>query len=109
MITIEYLYDKNDRQQFIDCLNDIVLKAQTESQYGEMAGRIAQALDYIEDIGIPPSHLRTITGISTKGDTITLTDIVKELKDHPSATIRIQSELETNRRFQSNILLCAGY
>lgn len=83
MITIEYLYDKNDRQQFIDCINDIVLKAQTESQYGEMAGRIAQVLDYIEDIGIPPSHLRTITGTSTKGETITLTDIVKELKKHP--------------------------
>lgn len=83
MITIEYLYDKNDRQQFIDCINDIVIKAQTEPQYGEMAGRIAQVLDYIEDIGIPPHHLRTITGTSIKGDIITLTDVVKELKDHP--------------------------
>lgn len=83
MITIEYLYDKNGKQQVIDFINNIVAKAQTDEQHEEMAIRIAQVLDYIQDIGVPPERLRDIKGESRHGNEITLTDVVKELDRHP--------------------------
>lgn len=83
MVEIEFLEDEKGNQQVIDLIASIVSKANSDENYAELAARIAQLLDYMKDIGVPPIEKRTLYGISSSGNPITLVDVIKELNDHP--------------------------
>lgn len=83
MVRIDFLEDEESVQQVVTLLSDIVLTAKVDDVYKEFSHRITQAFDYLEEIGVPPKHLRTIQGESLEGFTITLADVVKELENHP--------------------------
>lgn len=83
MIRIDFMEDENGVQQVINLLTYIARAARQNDDYKEFSHRIAQAFDYIEEIGVPPDHLRNVEGESIEGFTITLNDVVKELNNHP--------------------------
>lgn len=83
MVEIEFLADEHGNQQVIDLITSIADRAMTDKDYAELAARIAQLLDYMKDIGVPPIEKRTLYGISSAGNPITLVDVVKELNHHP--------------------------
>ncbi len=55
----------------------------TDKDYAVLAARTAQLFDYMKDIGVPPIEKRTLYGVSSVGNPITLVDVVKELNHHP--------------------------
>ena len=84
MVEIEFLADEHGNQQVIDLITSIADRAMTDKDYAELAARIAQLLDYMKDIGVPPIEKRTLYGISSVGNPIILVvDEVKELNYHP--------------------------
>jgi hypothetical protein len=83
MIEIEFLPDEHGNQQVIDLITSIANRAMEDEDYAELAARIAQLLDYMKAIGVPPIEKRTLYGISSVGNPITLVDVVKELNHHP--------------------------
>lgn len=83
MVEIEFLEDEKGNQQVIDLISSIVSRANRDENYAELAARIAQLLDYMKDIGVPPIEKRTLYGISSSGNPITLVNVIKELNNHP--------------------------
>lgn len=81
-ITIEFLKDDEGNQQVVDLIHDIATKAESDEEYKEITKRIAQVFYYLQTVGVPSKHKRTITAKSKDGYDITLADIVKELTYH---------------------------
>ncbi|MGO1923637.1 MAG: hypothetical protein ACTH14_07415 [Jeotgalicoccus sp.] len=89
-ITIEFLNDTDGKQQVIDLVHEIAMKAKLDEDYTEMAKRIAQVFYYLKNAGVPPKHQRTIKAKSKDGFEITLSEIVKELIYHkPLLEVRV--------------------
>lgn len=89
-ITIEFLNDTYGKQQVMDLVHEIGMKAQSDEEYMEMVKRVAQVFYYLKNTGVPPRHQRTIKVKSKDGFDITLTEIVKELIYHkPLLEVRV--------------------
>lgn len=87
MITIDYLVDKNGRQQVIDMINTIIANADDDTHeyqegYDKMRQRIAHGLQYISIVGIVEDQLKQVVGTEQDGSVFTLAPLVKPLKYH---------------------------
>lgn len=82
-ITIEYLEDPNGDLQVVDFLSDLADKALEDDDYSNLLKRIDTVFTILEEIGVPEIDNRTHFATGHKNQTITLVDIVKELRDHP--------------------------
>lgn len=87
MATIKFLEDKNGKYQVADLIKEIGDEAkrngELSNEYAEISARIYQVMMRLRNTGVPPKHLRTLFGKSLSGNPITLTEIVKELDNHP--------------------------
>ena len=89
-ITIEFLTDSDGKQQVMDVIHDIAIKAKSDEEYREIAKRITQVFYYLKSVGVPSKYKRTIKAYSKDGYEITLSEIVKELTYHkPLLEVRI--------------------
>lgn len=82
-INIEFLEDENGQQQVVDLITSIAKSGKSYREYAELSSRVAQVLDYLYEVGVPPKDKRTIYAESLDSYQITLTEVVKELDNHP--------------------------
>lgn len=84
MITINYLEDKNGEQQVAAEIIDIAIKGQSDPGHAELAKYIAEALEFLKNVGIPSRKaLLPFTTTNADGNPLTFASILKELKGHP--------------------------
>lgn len=82
-VTVVFLRDPNGEQQVPKLLADIKRNAEKNEDYAELLSRINDVFRIISSIGVPEINNRTHFSKGHKGQPITLSAIVKELKYHP--------------------------
>lgn len=85
MINIHFLKDNNGNKQVINVLSDIAMKGKLDEGYANLTKYIAQALDYLQTIGVPKKSPKTLPFETTLADgrQLTFATILKELRHHP--------------------------
>jgi hypothetical protein len=84
MATIHFLEDKNGNQQVVSEIATIAHKAREEEPFAQLSKYIAQALDFLKDVGAPTNKkLLPFYTQYDDGRPLTFASIVKELTYHP--------------------------
>lgn len=84
MIKIHYLEDKNGEQQVVSQIAEIVIKGREDSGFANLSKYIAQALNFLKDVGVPKD--KELLPFATKnedGNLLTFASILKDVKYHP--------------------------
>ena len=83
MTKLHYLHDQNDEQQVFNEIALIAKIGMEDKGYANLTKYIAQALDYLEYIGVPDKKILPFVTENEDGQLLTFATIVKELKYHP--------------------------
>src|SRR5437763_15667675 len=84
MVTIEYLEDENGEQQVVSEIAAIAIKGREDSGYANLAKYIAEALDFLKDVGVPKDkELLPFETTNEDGNPLTFASILKDVKYHP--------------------------
>lgn len=94
MVTIHYLEDENGDQQVVQEIAKIAITGREDKGHANLSKYIAQALDFLMDVGIPKNqNLLPFTTTTEDGYPLTFASILKVVKYHPPLM-----EFRVNRR-----------
>lgn len=83
-IDIEYLEDEKGNQQVVSEIAAIAIKGREEESFANLSKYIAQALDYLEEVGVPKdTELLPFKTEYEDGNPLTFASILKNVKHHP--------------------------
>ncbi|QQK76401.1 hypothetical protein HUG15_13085 [Salicibibacter cibarius] len=82
MPTIHYVKDENGQAPVFDLIYEIALRGMEDKGYANLAKYIAQALDYLEDVGVPEKKFLPFYTERDNGRPLTFATILKELTHH---------------------------
>src|SRR5689334_16430414 len=84
MVTIEYLEDANGVQHVVSEIAAVVSKAREDAGFANLAKYIAEALDFLKEVGIPKdTQFLPFETKNEDGNPLTFASILKDVKHHP--------------------------
>lgn len=96
MAIIHYVKDEHGQEPVFELIRSIALKGMEDEGYANLEKYIVQALDYLEDVGVPDKKLLPFYTRRDDGRPLTFATILKELKHHPPL---LEFQLERDRIF----------